>query len=89
MNWLTTEYIKEQSQISDEAALECSIEHWQQIYDATVDDIKNHGFPWSDECSLCQRYSRSLVDCGICPLMTTSNLNLQNAVLSLQITILI
>jgi hypothetical protein len=62
MNWLTPKYIKEQSQISDEAALECSIEHWQQIYDAPVEEIKNHDFKWDRECSLCVR-SRCCGDC--------------------------
>ncbi len=65
--WLTPEEVKEQSQISDEAALECSILHWQQVYDAPVEEIKNHSFDWTKECALCQRYN----DCDACLLAKT------------------
>ena len=71
MNWLSKEQINAAAKESDQAALEMSIEHWQQIYDATDEEW---GDGWGEDevrvgqlhCALCRRYLGST--CYKCPL---------------------
>jgi len=61
MEWLTRKEIREAAKKSEEAAVKCSIKHWEQIRDATRAEltqgydndrvISNHEF-----CALCKRY---------------------------------
>jgi len=63
MNWLTQKYIKKQAVISDEAALEVSIGHHQQIHDATEEELREEyartvgGVIDAPYCALCKRFS--------------------------------
>lgn len=40
MKWLTQKQVNAAAKKSDKAALDCSIEHWQQICDATDEELR-------------------------------------------------
>lgn len=55
MNWLSQEEIKRRAEISEEEALDVSIEHWEQICEAIRmgESISSHYGAY--ECGFCQR----------------------------------
>jgi len=62
MKWLTLKEIKAAAKKSDLAALECSKLHWQQIYDATPEELRvglRRGFvnEGPKRCACCQRWA--------------------------------
>ena len=69
MKWITKEQVSAEAAKSDEAALEVSILHWEQLCKATKEELKtavnekkvNVG---DNFCGLCQRFSH----CQHCPL---------------------
>ena len=74
MKWLTKEYIKEQSEISDETALLCSIEHYDQMLAARkkelLEGLKSRQVKiGSSHCALCLRH----VTNGNCPMKENCN----------------
>lgn len=77
MKWLTQKEVKEAGKKSKKAAIRCSIEHWQQIVDATWEELEKKiqlggGVASSSlvhvpYCALCQRYYKRGT-CRLCPL---------------------
>ena len=60
MKWMSEKYVKEQEPISDEAALLCSIEHYDQMLSASESEFqkglaKGVVSIGSTHCALCQR----------------------------------
>lgn len=60
MNWLTKEYVAEQAKLGDEPALRCSIEHWNQIFEAEYEEYQDAIYQnltgtECEFCALCQR----------------------------------
>lgn len=67
MKWLTTEHIQAQAKKGRRQALECSIEHWEQLAGATFEELEclksdevNMG---TSNCALCLRHD----GCSSCP----------------------
>lgn len=73
MNWLKVEYIQAQAKKGRRPALECSIEHWEQLAGATLKEItealKNKLVSIGNSyCSLCYRYHDAEYEyCVYCP----------------------
>lgn len=40
MNWLTQKQIKKAAETSDLAAMECSVKHWKQLWQATAGELR-------------------------------------------------
>jgi len=76
MKWLTREQVKQAAEESPEAALDCSILHYEQMQQATIREIeaKESRFGGS-HCALCQRYYDAdkgemlRLRCDGCPLL--------------------
>lgn len=68
MNWLTEEEVKRESTTPD-SALDVSIKHHQQIYDATMGEIKDCPYKatllqnWV--CGLCRHYGNNNLNCPL------------------------
>lgn len=61
IEWLTKEYIRQQGKKSKRAAIECSRDHWKQLWQATEKQLreaykKNVVGIKGGYCSLCIRY---------------------------------
>lgn len=68
MDWLTEEEIRRRAMISDEEALNVSIEHWEQICRAVEEGVEVKGHYEGNDCGLCHRYCPHFNHCGKCPL---------------------
>lgn len=70
IKWLTKAEIVKAAKESDEAALACSIEHYQQMCDATEEEFRE-AYPGKvningENCALCQRYNSKGQGCETC-----------------------
>jgi len=62
MNWLTREHVR--SVMSPQAAVYCSMIHWNQILEAGPREFMMGHVDWgADYCAMCQMYQNS-----VCPL---------------------
>jgi hypothetical protein len=75
MEWLTTNYIDEQADVSDLAAIKVSIEHWKQIIKATKKEIASQDLAqliYFSHCGICSRFFDNCAmrdrGCDKCPL---------------------
>ena len=84
MKWLTVKQIKEAARESDEAAIECSILHYEQVMGATGAELvqfgRNNRKEWllnQVYCALCTRHHRN-GSCQKCPLARYNHCNRDN-----------
>jgi len=81
MKWITKEEVKKSASgknSSKRKALLCSIKHWQQLVDATLEDYKKYlhkktynemkSIVKDEYCALCSRYYDDTNYCKSCPL---------------------
>ena len=82
MKWLTQKHIQAQAAKGPKEALDVSIEHWDQLCNATKVEIarkerrlKTVSLMDSDYCGLCQRYYNPSDRCTQCPLAHCTKAN--------------
>jgi len=73
MKWLTCEQVRQAAKESLEAAITCSILHYEQIQQATIEEIEEKVSMFSCAyCALCRRYYKAYkverLRCRDCPL---------------------
>jgi len=76
MKWLTHKQVKQAAKESPEAAIACSILHYEQIQQATIEDIEAKESMFGGAyCALCRRYCDAdelellRLRCRNCPLL--------------------